>query len=312
MSTPPAAAEDKATKAAGADRWEAAVDRYRDVAKWLVAAFGAIGTVIAGTAPLAGLGSVEPDRLGFVVAGAGTALAGVAVVLAAAVSTLVPQAVYRHELRAQEQGLLSRTFGGLGRFEDLLARHPADVLPPGISSLERLGEANANLRFSATAMAAAAAGLASTDPARADRERAATAMRTALGTNEASLMDLLKVARFEKARTQFNQAVLAVLLGGIAAAVGLGLTLYGIGGEPETSPSPGPARSDPVPVVVSLTPAGTTTLQSRLGPTCTTDEIAALLAAGDRVTGPWDVITLPRDGCSAIRVTLTAELGTVG
>lgn len=210
------------------DRWDDAIDCYRDVAKWLIAAFGAVGAVIAGTAPLAGIGDVGSDRIGFVVVGGATALLGVAVVFAATIAVLVPRTVYRHELRARRHGLVSRTFVGLGGIENLLAENPDDLLPPGIGTIEELGQAITNLRLAATTVATEAARLGSEDPARAEYERAARAMFAAQTSHEQALKDLLRVARYECARTRFNQAVLIVLAGGVAVAVGLALTLYGI------------------------------------------------------------------------------------
>lgn len=298
--------------AQGTERWDEAVDRYRDVAKWLIAAFGAIGAVIAGTAPLAGIGDLQPERLGYLMAGAAVALTGVVVVLAATITILVPRAVYRSELRAQNQGPFRRTFVGLGRFENLLAEHPEDLLPAGITNIDDLGVAITNLRTTGTRTAAKAASVPADDPSRRSYQRAADAIVAASSRHQMALNDLLRVAGYEKARTRFHQAVLAVLAGGVAAAAGLALTLYGIGSGPADAPTPGPILSDPSPVTVSLTPVGVQMLQPRLGSGCDGATVPALLIAGDRTDGPWDIVTLPRTGCSVIRVTVTPEVGTVG
>lgn len=103
-----------------------------------------------------------------------------------------------------------------------------------------------------------------------------------------------------------------MLAGGVAAAAGLALTLYGIGSAPVEPPTPKPGLSDPSPVEVNLTPTGVQTLQSRLGAACDAASIPALLIAGDRTVGPWDVVTIPTGDCESVRVIITAELGTVG
>lgn len=74
--------------------------------------------------------------------------------LAATITTLVPRAVYRCDLRAQTQGRFRQTFVGLGRFENLLAGHPEDLLPAGVGTIDQLGQAIVNLRVSGTTMAA--------------------------------------------------------------------------------------------------------------------------------------------------------------
>jgi len=308
----PPAVPGTAGEGTASDPWFDAVDRYRDVAKWLVISFGAIGAVIAGTAPLTGIGEVAPDRLRYVVAGAAIALTGTALVFAATVTVLIPRAVYRYELKAAKQGPLRRSLFGFGRFENLLADHPVDLLPAGITSIEQLNDAIANLRRGGTALAATACSLPLSDPARAAHRRAADALLAAGHSHERVIADLLRIARYEKARTRFNQAVVAVLVGGLAAATGLALTLYGIGRKAASAPTPSPVLSDPARVIASLTPAGKESLKGRLGSTCDPNEIPTLLIAGDRRTGPWEIITLPERGCTSIRVTLTAELGTLG
>jgi hypothetical protein len=291
--------------------WLDAVDRYRDVAKWLIAAFGAIGAVIAGTAPLSGIGNLKANRVDYVVAGGMIALSGVAVVLAATVTILAPQTVYRHQLRAARQGPLRRRFTGLGRFENLLATHPADLLPTGINTVDQLDEAITNLVTAGTAMAARAA-LPADGGEQAARKRAALAINAERRRHENARRQLLDVARFEQAHTRFNRAVLAVLVGGVAAATGLALTLYGIANQPQQPSLPKPTLSDPSPITVTLTPTGTQTLQRRLGLACDTSRLSALLLGGDRISGPWDVVVLPQPGCTPIRVVLGVGLAAVG
>ncbi len=312
MTTAPVPPSDAAPEGTGADQWSEAVDRYRDVAKWLVVAFGAVGAVIAGTAPLAGIGDIAPGRLAYVIAGGAIALAGVAGVFASTASVLVPRAVFAYQLRARREGPIRQTFFGLGRLESGLADHPGDFLPDGISDPDSLRSAIANLRLAAIRTAANAAAQSQSPESRARNERAHQAVSGTLRSHERALDGLLRVARFERARTQFNRGIVVVVLGGMAAATGLALTLYGIGGKVEPKPVPKPALSEPVPVVVSMTPLGIETLGSRLGGGCDLHRVESLLIAGERTAGPWDLVVLPVSGCQPIRFTLTAELGTLG
>jgi hypothetical protein len=206
------------------DRFGSGVDRYRDTAKWTVAAFGAIGTVIAGSAPFAALGrSSSGWRSGYLVAGAVVALTGVTIVVVATVAVLVPRTVYRHEVVASTRGWFARTFVGLARFESLLAEHPGDLLPPGIETPDQLDQAVVNLRRGATAAAVAA----TADPGAAP---AAANLASTLTLHEQAQRALLGVARYEMARTRFHQALVATLAGGIATGLGLGLMLFGTSG----------------------------------------------------------------------------------
>jgi hypothetical protein len=239
---------------ADANPWIDAVDRYREVAKWLIAAFGAIGAVIAGTAPLAGVGNLRTDRVGYVVAGGVTALSGVAIVLAGTVAVLAPRAVYRHQLRAARQGPLRRAFVGLGHFENLLAAHPADLLPPGLATVDQLDQAIANLTTACNVMAARAAALPPNSAARAEHQQQAQALNALRIGYQNDLLTLVYVARYEQARTRFNQTVVAVLAGGIATAAGLALTLYGIAHQAVPAPSTVRTHSAPTAITVVITP----------------------------------------------------------
>lgn len=210
-----------AATTSGAQQWADAVDTYRDVAKWLIAAFGAIGAVVAGTAPLSGIGNASSSRVGWLAAGGAAALIGVTIVLASTIAVLIPQAVYRHELRARRRGWWRRTFVGLSRFEDLVATSPQDLIPPEFESLDKFSDAITWLRTRYYDMARRSL----TEPTAAT---AAASMKASLIRYQQVMDDLLMVARFERARTRFNQAAIAVMTGGIVTALGLAMLLYGI------------------------------------------------------------------------------------
>jgi hypothetical protein len=216
----------------GADQWALATDRYRDVAKWLVAAFGAMGAVIAGTAPLSVFGHLGPDRGGYVAGGAAAAVAGVSLVLVASVAVLVPRAVFGHQLVAHERSWPRRALSSLGRFEDLLARHPQELLPARVASVGQLSQAIANLGRSSLALSQHAATLDENDPARGQAERAAQAMAATRARHQRALHELLSLAGYLAARARFNQAMVVVMAGGLVTAAGVGLVLYGTTGTP--------------------------------------------------------------------------------
>lgn len=223
--------EDESPDGDGTGQWGAAVDRYRDAAKWLVAAFGAIGAVIAGAAPLSALGDMPAGRTAYVVAGAALALAGITAVLVATVAVLVPGAVFGHQLVAKPRSGWKRAFSSLGAMEDLLARHPDEVLPAGITTVAGLSEAIANLRLAALAMSSRAASLGPADPAKGQAERSAQAMASTLQSHQRSLRELLSLARYQSARARFNEALVGVLGGGLLTAIGVGTFLYGASGK---------------------------------------------------------------------------------
>ena len=71
MTEPPKPQSDDKALAEATPAWAAAVDTYRSTIRWVVVAFAAIATLMAGTAPLTGLGDVNDDRVWMVAVGAG-------------------------------------------------------------------------------------------------------------------------------------------------------------------------------------------------------------------------------------------------
>jgi uncharacterized protein len=223
-----AEAEDKSAKAADQEKWTTAVDRYRDTAKWAIGAFAAIGVIFAGTAPLAGLGNVQSDRIDLVVLGAALGLLGVGLAIAATVTTLVPRTVFQHELRAKEQGWFRRWFTGLGPLEDNFAKHPDSLLPAGIRSPGDLTAALRNLR---RLIGTTSKAMIDTSKPAAERKKNAEANHrytAKLAELEQWEQELLLIGRFEKARAGFRLAIVAMVIGALAAGAGLGLLLYGM------------------------------------------------------------------------------------
>ncbi|HWE55781.1 MAG TPA: hypothetical protein VG435_09720 [Acidimicrobiales bacterium] len=214
--------------AGGADQWANAVDTYRDVAKWLIAAFGAIGAVIAGTAPLTGIGDVSSKRVGWLAAGGAASLVGITLVLTATMAILVPETVYSHELAARPARRWERALVGMRRFDHMVATHPEDFFPPHIHSFAELAAAISNLQTLYSAQAVKVAQMDAGDAGLVQAQRALTNMQTQLQSLQGLQADLRMVARFEKARTRFHQAILACLGGGLVTAAGIAMVLYGI------------------------------------------------------------------------------------
>jgi hypothetical protein len=331
------------------DQWRGAVDRYREAAKWMIGAFAVIGALLAGTAPLAGIGGVDAERLPALVAGGLLGLLGVGLAIVATVSMLIPRSVYWYEIRAKNQRWWGKLFRGLGPLEDMLAEHPDSVLPPGVVSLADFNEGIRNLRklvFEARA-AAAAAPASGRQRALADVADKEAALNEYLDAQD----ELMLVGRFEKARTGFRIALTVVVLGAVFAGTGLGLLLYGVSddvahkqatanvvktqadtdktradadqvradtaktraetnlGQPTAAP-PVTVKGAPIPVQLAFTPEGGQAVQGALGPSCDLESVSAQALSGDSTTGTWDVITVQTPNCNAVRLNITSRIAT--
>jgi hypothetical protein len=208
-------------------KWHRGVDRYRETAKWAIGAFAAIGVVLAGSAPLAGISGTASDRGWALFGGAILGLAGVGGAIASTVSMLVPRTVYWHEVRAKQQGWFSRFFKGLGSLEDMLARYPDTLLPNGIRSVRQLDSAIDHLSAHVGTTS-----ISMEDHSLTDAQR--TQWKLAHGRYKAQLKEILDTRDelmltgiFEKARVAFRLGFAGMIIGALLAGAGLGLVLYG-------------------------------------------------------------------------------------
>lgn len=338
---------DKKPETPPISQWNTAVDRYRESSKWAIGAFAAIGALLAGTAPLAGIGGVDIERLPAVVAGGALGLFGVGVAIAATVATLVPRTVYWHEVKGKKQGPLRRLLWGLGPLEHVLHNNPGSVLPPGLRTVTDLETGIANLRKLALK---ARRDATRTDLCDAEKERLqalSADYHAQLEQYEASRLELMRIGRFEKARTGFRVALAAMTAGSLAAGIGLGLLLFGVSDQTSadksaaeitkiraeadklqaeaakvsaeiattttTAPQTATAavRGSAPSVSIRFTEAGKKQLADLLGPGCDLTNVQATALAGDSSTGTWDVVTQPGTQCRALRITVTPKLGSV-
>jgi hypothetical protein len=254
-----------------------AINRYRDVAKWLVAVFSGIaGLLLAGTS-LTSIGSLDlPDDLGRLLA----AVAGLALALGMTV-LLVARAL--SVLRPVEMGLDDVLDDP--KLRAALDRRPL-ALPLGATTVEEvrdeLRDALENPLLSAE-----------------EKEQ----YRAVVGP-------LVARAAYLRARWTFERAWRDMAWAAAVAAIGVIVFVYAAN-PPSESAADGAATPvvPPKPVVVELglTPAGREALRTVLGPSCATQRPRAL-AIGGRRQAPL-VVTLPERGCRPAQIVLAPELG---
>src|SRR4051812_24708517 len=80
----------------------AAIDRARDLAKWLIVAFGAIGATLVAGSQLSDIGKTDGWRLFAAFAGLALGLGGVALAVWSAVRVLTPDDLTLRQLAGNE------------------------------------------------------------------------------------------------------------------------------------------------------------------------------------------------------------------
>lgn len=256
--------------------WNSASDKVREVVKWIASAFGALGALLIGTAPLTGLGDVEVLSLKFVVAALFGVLAigSVAYVVWKATSLLAPSAVtlsdvelddefsaLRTQIAAEPSSYLGTWGTDVSTFVDnrdneyaLLSAVDTQIAQgPSASDLPKLREAHKQLVVRIEAMGRVSARLLAA----------------------AGFHDLAN--RFASVRKAMFQAAALTVVGVVGFVLTIGSADAG-GDEPGTK---FPAR-------VSLTKAGQKSVGPLLGSECTPPFEAVVLSGGSK--GPWELL----------------------
>lgn len=294
---------DEKKKASQGSGWEVGVDRYRDAAKWVIAAFGAIGALIVGTIPVSRLGENKVGDLGQLTLGVGIAVGGTLLAIISALWNLEPKAIYPGDLQAREGNRFHRRFVGFRRLEHELHKHPSRFLPTGVNRFDELDSAIVNLER----LAAIQANAGTTSPAAKD---AAAASRERLASYRQVRRHLNGLARFELARTRFIGSLVVLILASLATVSGLALATHGLVDTPNT-PEVELSEVKAEPIAIVLTPDGIAALESRLGTECVKSDVSAILLAGNNSTNAWDVVSIASESCAMVRFTLTGTLGTI-
>jgi hypothetical protein len=248
---------------------QSAIDRYRDLAKYLITIFAGIGALLVAGTQLASIGDLsfkdEPDRVVAVALGLAAAVGAVALIVALTLRVLRPIEMSFSEVVAEP------------KLRAAITARP--WLLGGAGSLEEVRD---NLTTSALS----------------DAER-----ETWFGVAD----DVVANAAYLRTRTLFERTWWPLL--GAAIAGVLGITAFTWGANPpEDRPSSPIVEPAPVAVRISLTAAGREALMGALGgDACTSGPIAAL-AVGGTLAKP-KVVTLPRGPCRAAQFLLPSDWG---
>jgi hypothetical protein len=220
---------------------QAGINRHRDIAKYLVGIFAAIGGLLLAGTQLSSLGqlSLSHDRTRLLVAG-GTlivALAAVILIVALAVSVLQPVEMSLADV-----------------INDKALREAADRRPGmlgGASSVEAL-----ELVMSRHLDAAAR------------------------GMWQTVIADVVEDAAFRESKRRFDRAWIWMIACAIAAATAIAVFAYAANPPKDRQAAEAVIQPAPQPVRFTLTQDGRTTLAGTLGSRCVTHPIDALAIGG--------------------------------
>jgi hypothetical protein len=270
----------------------AGAERIRDSAKWLIAAFAAVGAVLAAGLQLTGLGGLEGGRLLATLIGLGLAVAGVVVAITASGSVVTASFVSLKWLSEQassntamvdvegDTGLL----GGFATVKDL-----KDAYDAAVAARKEALEAHYG------------------DPADDAKKLKAQTTQAWVQALDQSQVHVIERAGFNKLRSAYREAGRWIAVGAVLAAVGI--ATFAWGANPPSSESAPIVVPAPTDVTVQINKAQRPALQSRLGADC---DLSNLEGVAVGVVGEsYQVATVATTDCTASLITVTPDIGRV-
>lgn len=273
---------------------DAAVIQIREVVKWLIGAFAAVGVALAAGSQLSEIGHIDGLRLVVASAGLFLVLAGIVVAIFCATRVLIPQAISLKELASAKEH---------AKVRDAIAADPSLLLGHGstIADLEReRDEAIAREDEAWTAF-----------ENKEDKTQQALAEKSSDARKrvDEAMRWLFSFARYTEVSSLFRQTLWVMT--GAAVVAAIGITAFAWAAHPEDKAeksSIGIVAKAPAQVEIHLTAVGRETLGDDLGKKCDTTKLSALALAGSDAA--LEVVTVPTSSCTLHRFTLTDQLGT--
>jgi len=253
---------------------QAAIDRYRTLAKWIIGVFAAVGALLVAGSQLSSLGqlSLEDDlpRISAAVVALALSLASAMYIVQQALSILKPVEMSFDQL--VEDDVVAE-----------LEKYPAQ-LPFGA---ETVRAARDEYRDSLA------------DPNLTDEEK---------DPWRDQAIRLLRRASYLKVRAAFDQAWRKMAVAASLGAAAILIFAYAANPEDPEAASPSAVPPRPVEVAFTLTAAGREALSSKLGAKCVAQKDLEGIAIGGTESEPL-LISLPGSVCEVARFSLPSEWG---
>ncbi|HKZ04361.1 MAG TPA: hypothetical protein VJU81_02735 [Methylomirabilota bacterium] len=276
-----------------------ASDRIRETVKWIIASFAAVGAAMLAGTQLSGIGELDPAgfRMWLAIIGGALVLVGIALAVWTGSTVLITGPVALSELvRGRVPGSVDRLLQSnkvfLGGFADV------DSLQAAFESATR-------------EMRAAYAALHKTPSPPQPLKDAAESANVQADLIGQVVSRLLDAASWTIVQARFKRARPLLFVGALVTATGVGLFTWAV--NPPKAPKDAPATRHVAPmksVEVVLTEEGARILGPRLGGTCDTKRLRALISQ-DFNTGGLSAVSVPTAACQPMRFVLTREIGSV-
>ncbi|HEY3552321.1 MAG TPA: hypothetical protein VGK66_01410 [Solirubrobacterales bacterium] len=270
-----------------------AVDRMRDLAKWLVVVLGAIGGVVVAGSQLSELGS-SSTRLLPAIAGVAACLVGAGLAIGFTASVLLP-------VRLTVAGLAVKKHSPV---KSLVEREP-DVLGGTAKSIPEL----AMVRQASIEDESSALDALRQDPNNpALRTAAEEKMRVRELIGRAT-QRFLGVALMTVVKRRMARALVALGLGSVLVVAGIALFSWATHSDVTAQGEDDVAvPKRPSPVIVRLSAKGRESLAPSLGDNCNMSHLQAIALGGS--PNAVEMVSVPSGACHPVRFTLTNSFGT--
>jgi len=272
-----------------------AADRIRETAKWLIASFAAVGTILVAGTQLSSIGSLNASDARFWVALAGVVAALTAVVIAIdkVVDVLVTPPLSMKALAEPGSGDAVTQ-----AVRTKIADDHALVIDGDLSRLYKdytLAAKQSRTSYDAWRAAPTAANLTA---AQLDDGR--------LTTLDGSVQNVLAVATLLQLSETFRVTKRWIVGATVIAAAGI--VVFAAAANPRKPAGPAAVV---VGSTVTFAPSKTAwpVIKPRVGPACRTTKFRAV-ALGTAGSGV-DLVTVPGNGCEPVRITVTPTMGSI-
>ncbi|HEX6152473.1 MAG TPA: hypothetical protein VFZ19_03020 [Solirubrobacterales bacterium] len=288
--------EEQKKPAAAQSPTDAAVVQIREVTKWLIGGFAAVGVALAAGSQLSEIGHLEDGRLVAAGIGVGLTLVGIVVAIVYATKVMTPRPVGLDELVAGESA--SATGKRIKEEPDLLMGYGTSIAEFQEKRREAIAEAEkAWERY---------------EGSEDDEKLRAQAMRTQedKARINAAMQWLFSFARYTETERLFKRSLRVMMAAAAIAALGIVTFAWAAHPEAEEAKASAPAvvAQAPALVEVDLGPEGIEAYADDLGGKCDLDALKAI-AVGGSAEAP-EVVTVPTEACELDRFVLNDEVGT--
>jgi hypothetical protein len=277
----------------------AAAQRIRDTAKWLVAAFAAVGALLIAGMQLKDLGALEGPDAWLAAIGAALGIAGVIVVVFCAAAVL-----------AAGRLPLADVVGDPPRRADI--RERLQRSPNLYQPFDSIDEFHEKLSDSWRQQATAFIDYNDESKSLADREAAGRRYQSTLVfVRQFNPLNrrLLATAEYENVRARWDQSRKVIAAGIVVCAVGAGLFAYTSAPDDDETATPA-VMASPARAFLHLSESGRDEFAAVLGKQCTTRNLP-VLALG-RTNGNYDLVTDPASpDCDVRRIEVSDSEGEV-